>query len=154
MFGAVTGVHKFILLVFSELLVAGCAFTPSQLNAHPDRYDGIIVVLRGIVKLTPEANVLCESRALDREFQRSLKLVTQGFELKTYQNYCVTIENPDLLYKNLATVNAKRIIVQGKFIDQNQIWKTVDPSVCPLPTAIIINNAVLARRYPWLLPHR
>jgi hypothetical protein len=145
---------KIILLVFAELFVAGCAFTPSQLNANPGRYDGTTVVLRGFVKLAPEAHVMYESRALDGEVQRSLKPGRRGFELKNYQQYCVTIANPELLYKNLATVNAKTITVQGKFVDQYQIGKTVDLGTCPLPTAIIIDNAALARRYPLLLPQR
>lgn len=146
---------KIILSVLTGLLITGCAFfTPSQLNAHPDRYSGITVVVRGFVKLTPEVHVLYESRAIDGEVQREWESGNGGIDVRKYEKYCVTIANPELLYKNRATVNARTIIFQGKFIDDYQIGKTVDLGACPLPTAIIIDNAALARRYPSLLPQR
>jgi len=145
---------KIILLVLTGLFVTGCSFAPSQLNANPPRYSGVTVVVRGFVKLTPEAHVLYESRALDGEVQRGQESGNRGFDVRKYEKYCLTIANPELLYKNRATVNAKTIIFQGKFIDNYQIGKTVDLGACPLPTAIIIDNAALARRYPLLLPQK
>jgi hypothetical protein len=68
--------------------------------------------------------------------------------------HCVTIANPELLYTNLATVNANTIIFQGMFINNYQVGKTVNLGACPLPTAILIDNAALTRRYPSLLPQQ
>ena len=48
----------------------------------------------------------------------------------------------------------KEPVKHRKFIDNYQIGKTVDLGACPLPTAIIIDNAALARRYPSLLPQK
>lgn len=146
---------KIILPVLTGLFVTGCAFfTPSQLNVNPARYSGITVVVRGFVKLTPEVHVLYESRAIDGEVQRGWESGKGGFDVRKYEKYCVTIANPELLYKNRAAVDAKTLIFQGKFIDDYQSGKTVDLGECPLPTAIMIDYAALARRYPSLLPQR
>jgi hypothetical protein len=143
-----------ILLMLAGLFVAGCAFTPSQLNANPTRYNGRTVVVRGFVKVTSEVHVLYESRGIDSKVQRGWQPDNGGFDVRKDEKYCVTIANPELLYKNRTTVNAKSIIFQGKFIDNYQIGKTVDLGACSLPTAIIIDNAALARRYPSLLPQK
>lgn len=145
---------KVIILVLTGLLVTGCSFTPSQLNANPGRYNGRTVVVRGFIGLAPEAHVLYESGALGGEVQRERESGNRGFGVRKYEKYCVTIANPELLYKNRATVNAKTIVLQGKFIDNYQIGNTVNLGACPLPTAIIIDNAALALRYPSLLPQK
>lgn len=143
-----------MLLGLTGLFVAGCAFTPSQLNANPTRYNGETVLVRGYVALTPGAHVLYESRTLYDEFRRGWESRGRGFVARKYERYCVTIANPGLLYKNRATVNAKMISVEGKLIDDYLHGGTVDLGACPLPTAIIIDNAALARRYRSLLPLR
>lgn len=139
-----------VLLVLTGLFVTGCSFTSSQLNASPARYNGEIVVVRGFVKLAPDAHVLYESRAFNGKVQRGSESGDHGFEARKYEKYCVTIANPELLYKNPTTANAKTIIFQGKFIDNYQIGKPIDLGACPLPTAIIVDNAALVRRYPSL----
>jgi len=118
------------------------------------RYNGRTVVVRGFVKLAPEVHVLYESQAIYSEAHRGSESSNRGFDVTKYEKYCVTIANPELLYKNSATVNAKTITFQGKFIDNYQIGKTVDVGGCPLPTAIVIDSAALARRYPSLFPQQ
>lgn len=145
---------RIIPLGLIGLLVSGCAFTPRQLNANPGRYSGETVVVRGFIKLSPETHVLYESRALYDEFQRGSGSGSPRFDARKYEKYCVTIANPELLYKNRATVNAETIVIQGKFIDNYLNGKTVELGACPLPTAIFIDNASLARRYRSLLPRR
>jgi hypothetical protein len=125
----------------------------SKLNANPARYSGITVVVRGFVKVGPEAHVLYESPARDGEIQGQ-ESGNRGFDGRKYEKYCLTIANPELLYKNRASVNAKTLTFQGRFIGNYQIGKTVDFGACPLPSAIIIDNAALARRYPSLLPQK
>jgi|SRR5581483_8052971 len=126
-----------VLLALAGLFIAGCAFTPSQLNANSARYNGITVVVRGFVKLTPGVHVLYESRALDVEIQREWESGNRYFDVRKHERYCVTIANPELLYKNRTTVNAKTVIFQGKFIDNYQSGKSVALGACPLPIAII-----------------
>lgn len=146
--------EEFFLLVLAGQFLAGCAFSPSQLNADRTRYNGLIVVVRGFVKLTPETHVLYESRALGDEVQRGVASGSRDFGLKKYEKYCLTIANPELLYKNSSSVNTKTITFQGKFINNYQIGQTVDRGACSLPTAIVIDNIALARRYPSLLPQK
>lgn len=143
---------KVLLLVLTGLFITGCSFTPSQLNANPARYNGITVVVRGFVKLAPGVHVLYESRALEDEVRTGRESGSSGFDVRKYEKYCVTIANPELLYRNRATVNARTITLQGKFIDDYQAGNTVDPGACPLSTAVIIDNADLVRRYSSLLP--
>ena len=85
---------KIILLALAGLFIAGCAFTPSQLNANSARYNGIAVVVRGFIKLTPEIHVLYESRALDAEVQRKSESGNRYFDVRKHGRYCVTIANP------------------------------------------------------------
>ena len=138
------------LLVFAETLFSGCAFTPRQLNAHPERYEGITVVLRGVVKLTAKAHVVCESRVPGGDFQQRKEPTGRSIEVNPYESYCVTIANPEFMFANLATFNTKRLTVQGRFVAHYQIGKTVDSDASPFLTAIIIDNAALRRRYQLL----
>jgi hypothetical protein len=145
--------RKIIQPVLTGLLVTGCSFTPSQLNSNPARYDERIVVVRGIVTLTPETHVLCESRALAGDVHEGWRgPENRGFEVGKYEMRCVTIANPELLYRNLSTVNAKTLTFQGRFIGNYQVGKSADLGAGPLRTAIVIDNRALARRYPRLLP--
>jgi hypothetical protein len=139
------------LLVLAGLLVTGCSFAPSQLNNGAARYNGVTVVVRGFVKLTPEAHVLYESQALNDEVERGRKLGSREFVEGEFEKYCLTIANPEPLYRNRAALNGKMLTFQGKFVDKYQAAKAVDTGACPLPTAIMIDTAALARRYPKLL---
>jgi hypothetical protein len=103
------------------------------------------------VKLAPEGHVLYQSQALDAEFRKGWDSGSRDFEVKKYEKYCLTIANPDLLYKNQALVNGKTLIVQGKFVDDCRDGHTVDLGACPLPTAIMIDESDLRRRYGALL---
>jgi hypothetical protein len=142
---------KATLLILTGLFVTSCSFTPIQLNGDPARYNGRAVVLRGFVSLAPDRHVLCESRAIYAEVQKGWEFGNPSCGGKKYDKYCVTIANSELLYKNRAAVNARTITLQGKFIDSDRIVKTFDLGACPLPTAIIIDNAALAQRYPSIV---
>src|ERR1700733_14211778 len=108
---------KAISLGITGLLVAGCAFTPAQLNTHAARYNGKTVVVRGFVELTRGAHVLYEPGAPHRELHSECEPDNCRFDLKNHPEYCVTIANPELLRKNSASVNAKTMTFQGKFVD-------------------------------------
>jgi len=120
--------------------------TPSELNASASKYAGQNVVVRGYVTLGPEAHSLYESEQLKKEFARRWD-TDKGFDPNKYAVYCLTIANPDLLYGKRDTVSGKTITVKGKFVD-DYLNGRVDFGACPLPTAIIIDEADLKARYP------
>jgi hypothetical protein len=151
---------KVLWLALCSLLVSGCSLTPiqraplspSELNVNATQYNRQTVVVRGFIKLAPEGHVLYESEALDTEFRKGWDSGSRDFDLKKYEKYCLTIANPDLLYRNQATVNGKTLVVQGTFVDDYLDGHTVDLGACPLPTAIIIDEKDLKRRYGSILP--
>lgn len=153
---------KMLCLALCSLLVSGCSpspiqggpLSPSELNVNATRYNGQTVVVKGYIKLAPEGHVLYESEALDTEFRKGWDSGSRDFDLKKYEKYCLTIANPDLLYRNQATVNGKTLVVQGKFVDDYLDGHTVDLGACPLPTAIIIDESDLKRRYGSILSVR
>ena len=146
-------------LALCSLFASGCSLNSlqreplslSELNGNAARYNGQVVVVRGYVKLAPEGHVLYESQALDAEFRKGWDSGSHDFDVKKYQKYCLTIANPDLLYKNQATVNGKTLILQGKFVDDYLEGRTIDLGACPLPSAIIIDESNLKRRYGSIL---
>jgi hypothetical protein len=130
----------------TALLFAGCAFTPSRLNAGRASFDGATVVVRGFVKLDAEVQILCESEARYSEYQKGRK--SDG------EKYCVTIANPQLLYTAPAAFDAKTLVVQGKFVANYSAKGVTNLGMHSLSTAIVIDNAALARRYGSLIPKR
>lgn len=129
--------------------VAGGAIStlrPSDLNSKVSTYDGRDVVVQGYVTLEPEGHTLYESKALFDEFGRRWDAGKKDFEPNTYDKYCLTIANPELLYDELEVFAKKTITVKGKF-EANYMTNRVDFGACPLPTAIVIDEADLKRRY-------
>jgi hypothetical protein len=151
---------RMLRLALSILLVSGCSLSPehrrplspSELNANATQYNGQTVVVRGYIKLAPEGHVLYESEALDAEFRKGWDSGSRDFDVKKYEKYCLTIANPDLFYRNQAAVNGKTLVVRGKFVDDYLDGHTVDLGACPLPTAIIVDENDLRRRYGSVLP--
>lgn len=149
-------------IILGAMLVSGCAATavrsdalsPSQLNANPARYDGKTVVVRGFVKLAPEGHVLYESEALDAEFKKGWDSGNNNFDPRKYEKYCLTIANPELLYKNQSAVNGKTLVMTGKFIAHYLDGRIMDLGACPLPTAITIDESDLKQRYKTLLKEK
>jgi len=145
-------------LVLCSLFVSGCSLSPvrseplspSELNTDAAHYNGQSVVVQGYVMLAPEGHILYESQALNDEFRHGVDAGGR-FDANKYEKYCLTIANPDLLYRNEATVNKKMLIVRGKFIDNYLNGKIIDLGACPLPTAIIIDENDLRQRYGSLL---
>jgi hypothetical protein len=146
-------------LALCILFVSGCSLdsvqsepmSPSALNANAARYHGQTVMVRGYVTLAAEGHTLYESQALNAEFEKGWDSGSRDFDVRKYDKYCLTIANPDLLYKHRAMVNRKTLIVQGKFIKDYLDGHTIDLGACPLPTAIIIDESDFKRRYGSLL---
>ena len=147
-----------LTLVLCGLFASGCSLnpvqseplSPSELNTNAAHYNGQTIVVRGYAILVPEGHALYESRALNNEFRRGVDAGGR-FDVNKYEKYCLTIANPDLLYKNQVAVKGKTLIVRGKFIDNYLNGKVIDLGACPLPTAIIIDENDLRQRYGSLL---
>ncbi|WP_191091344.1 hypothetical protein [Xanthomonas sontii] len=120
--------------------------TPSELNASVSEYSGRSVVVRGYVTLGPEAHSLYESEQLKKEFARRWD-TDKDFDPNRYAGYCLTIANPDLIYRKRDMVSGKTITVRGRFVG-DYLNGRVDFGACPLSTAIIIDAADLKARYP------
>ena len=137
------------------LLSTGCAhvtlaqekaFSPSELNLNSTKYNGHDVVVQGYLTLEPSAHSLYESEQLKAEFGKRWDS-DKEFDPKDYMKYCLTVANPQVLSENREAVAGKTIFVKGKFID-NYLDRRIDLGACPLPTAIIIDEADFKARYP------
>jgi hypothetical protein len=153
---------KLLQYIVSGLIVSGCAvssqqsqvLSPSELNTNTKRYSGQMVVVKGYVQLAPEGHILYESKELDASFRKEWVSNNGNFDIEKYDKYCLTVANPELLYRNRSTINGKTLIVQGRFIDNYLDGHTIDLGACPLPTAIVIDEHDLTRRYGSILPLR
>jgi hypothetical protein len=143
-----------LTLMVCGVAVTGCSqeprrsepLRPSVLNSDAAHFNNKTVVVRGYLTLAPEAHVLYESQELASEFSRQVEAGGR-FDAKSYSIYCLTVANPEWLYENKAIVNNKVLVVQGRFIDNYLDGHTVDLGACPLPTAIVIDEMDLKRRY-------
>lgn len=145
-----------LVLFFALAACAGCAHTgapktsgvtPSELNTHPHQYHEKNVLIRGYMTLAPEAHNLYESRKLALEFERRWDREDPTFDPAKYDNYCLTIANPDELMSKREALNGTTITVKGKFLADYLDGK-IDLGACPLPTAIVVDMDDLRRRYP------
>lgn len=134
-------------MAFVGLLVSACSFTPNQITADSARFNAMIVVVRGVVRLAPHEGVLCESKAQATALQSSLDSDGCRSDIRNYERYCLAIANPELLLKNSVTINSKMLVLRGKIIDSKRSKSVVDPNDCSLRAAIVIDNAALAQRY-------
>lgn len=147
-------------VVLCSVVLTGCAIhkvpgpllTASELNTNAANFNGQTVEVRGYVLLAPEGHTIYESKKLSSEFERGMSAGHRDFDPKKYEKYCLTIANPDFLFRNIRTVNKKTLIMRGKFIDDYLGPDKIDLGACPLPTAIIIDEEDLRHRYPALLP--
>jgi len=120
--------------------------SPSELNTHSERYKDQAVTVRGYVILNPDGHVLYESQTLHDDFSRGVD--TGGnFDANKYEKYCLTIGNPDLLYRNRSKFAKKTIVIRGKFVTDYLDAQHIDLGACPLPTAVIIDEGYLKQRY-------
>jgi hypothetical protein len=126
--------------------------SPSELNAAPTAFQHKVVTVRGYVILEPEGHSLYESEALKIEFDKSWDSGAKGFNPRSYVKYCLTIANPELMYRNRDTLRGKTLTVTGEFLADYMTPQAIDLGACPLPTAILIDLGDLKRRYPDLLP--
>lgn len=147
----------FAALLFG-LMSSACAqehvLTPSQLNANPSAYKNEDVTVRGYVTLEPEGHNLYESKELNEQFRKGLDAGSKDFHVRDYINYCLTIANPDLMYRNRATLRGRTLVVKGRLLDNYRNPRVIDLGACPLPTAILIDMDDFKIRYGSLLPNK
>lgn len=150
----------FLSIILCGIVLTGCSIrkvrspllSPSELNTNVANYNGRTVEMRGYISLAPEGHILYESKKIFSEFGREIDANRKDFDPNKYEKYCLTIANAAFLFRNEDTVNRKTLIVRGKFIDDYLGPDIIDLGACPLPTAIIIDEEDLRRRYPKLLP--
>lgn len=136
-----------IALVSTGLLAGGCAFTPSQLNAAPASYDGVTLIVRGYVDLSRGSHVLYDSQARFRELEAQRESGNREEGTAGRRIYCVSIANPELLYKNPEVFSTRSATFKAKFIAGNREGDPVDRGACPVPSSIVVDYADLKRRY-------
>jgi len=140
------------------LLSAACAqeqvLSPATLNANPSAYKNNEVTVRGYVTLEPEGHNLYESKEINEKFRKGLDAGSKDFHVRDYMKYCLTIANPDLMYRNRATLRGKTLVVKGKFLDDYRNTHAIDLGACPLPTAILIDMDDFKLRYRSLMPNK
>lgn len=145
----------FLRIALCSVLLTGTAggqvLTPSELNTNAAKFKGHTVEVRGYIVLGPESRDLFESKSIFSESERGYHSDSRDFDPRKYDNDCVTIANPDLLFRNGRTVNYKTLIIRGKFIDDYLRPGMINLDACS-PTAIIIDEDDLRHRYPALLP--
>jgi hypothetical protein len=141
------------------LSVAGCSresasvenVTPSQLNSNSARYNGKIVSVTGFILLGPDAHDIYESEALHAELKKRWVANDPGFNPVQYLNYCLTIINPDIFYKNIKSLAGKTLTLRGRFVDNYLDEDGLNLGSCTLPTGLFIDEADLKQRYASLL---
>ncbi|MBB3228422.1 hypothetical protein FHW69_003057 [Luteibacter sp. Sphag1AF] len=128
--------------------------SPSTLNANPSAYKNKDVTVRGYVTLELEGHNLYESKELNEQFRKGFDAGSKDFHVRDYTKYCLTIANPDLMYRNRATLRGKTLVVKGKFLDDYRNPRVIDLGACPFPTAILIDMGDFKLRYGNLLPNK
>jgi hypothetical protein len=123
------------------------ALSPSELNSNPSIYGGKQVLVIGYVILKPGGHILYESKNLHEEFRRRWQSDDATFKLKDYERYCLTIANPDLLYKYDRKFDGSTITIRGTFLSNYLDATHIDLGACPLPTAILVDEDDLRQRY-------
>jgi hypothetical protein len=150
---------RFILgALFFGLMSSACAqeqvLTPSKLNANPSAYKNKDVTVRGYVTLEPEGHNFYESKELNEQFRKAFDAGSKDFHVRDYIKYCLTIANPDLMYRNRATLRGRTLVIKGRFLDDYRNPSVIDLGACPLPTAILIDMDDFKLRYGNLLPNK
>lgn len=150
--------RRFVATVlFAAMSLNACAqetaLSPSTLNANPQAYRDQTITVRGYVTLEPEGHTLYESKELNVKFRNGFDSDNENFRVRDYMKYCLTIANPELMYRNRETLSGKTLTVKGKFLADYRKPNSIDLGACPLSTAIFVDTDDLKRRYGDLLPN-
>lgn len=122
-------------------------FRTSELNANPDHYDGKEISVRGYIVFTPEAHILYESKSLNKKWIEAVKENKNNFDSKAWRKNCLTIANPRLLLDHRDALTGKTFVLTGTFLSHYLDGQSVDLGACPLPTAILLDEAEFKRTY-------
>jgi hypothetical protein len=112
--------------------------TPGVLNSDSNAYDGKIVEVEGLLILQPEAHVLYESKRKYREMQA---VFDQGGDVDLYDQYCLTIANPDFFYDRSKSFQQRVVRLKGVFLKQYIDRATeIDLGACVLDTGFFVHE--------------
>ncbi|TBR36470.1 MULTISPECIES: hypothetical protein [Dyella] len=141
-----------LFAVSSSALAQQAPLHPSQINDQPSLYEGRTVTVIGYVTLVPAGHNLYESKELNDQLRRRIKENDRSLNIRDYLKYCLTIANPELLYRNQKAIAGKTLVATGKLITDCRKPGFIDLGACPLSTAIDMGE--LKRRYPELLRNK
>lgn len=140
------------IAVLAFLSIAGCSwsargdrkpasrvYSPSELNASPINFDRQEIMIEGFVLLSSNSHSFYESKELFEEFDRRLRS-EKNFRPEEYNKYCLTIANPDMLWRKPERYKGKTLIFRGEFIKDYLSENVIDLGACANPTAIIIKS--------------
>lgn len=147
------------ILWISALALVGCAaaqpaetpaLSPSALNANPAAYDGQLVTVTGYLVLKPETHLLYESKELDQAFRQKLAEKPPSIDFGQWDKYCLTVLNLKFLQEHRAAFNGKTVTLTGHFKSKYLDGAVVDLGACPLPTALVLDDASVQKAYEHL----
>lgn len=122
---------------------------PSDLNKSPEKYDGQVVVVKGILLAGLPGNnhlqAIYDSRL--RRFWVSLK---SKFGIKHYigknaDKGCLTIDNRDYIWDNIDDPKYKHVIIRGEFINNYESAYDYIAGTCVIRTGIWIDEILEVR---------
>lgn len=132
------------------LLLCGCAmmtalsvvhvFSPRELNADPEQYDGREVVVRGFVVLGTNGRSLYESKERFEEWSRAFDTQAPGFNASDFDADCLTLLNADVVEDNFSVFDGQTITVRGRFESKYLTGNVVDLQACHEPTALVLDE--------------
>jgi len=109
-------------IIFDSSNARSIRVTPVDVNTHAEIYVGHAVDVDGYVVLGDRGrmggHVVMES---EDEYKREIKMYAIGgaFDTKVFEKYCLNIENPEKLYRNISKYNYKKVIISGIIVDNN-----------------------------------
>jgi hypothetical protein len=128
-----------LTLIFSANSgLARQVLTPEQLNESPSSFSGRQITVRGFVNIEDQGHILYQSKELFDEFGKKVN-AHKAFDIKSYDKYCVTIENPGFFEaNNLSTPGTFTLI--AKFDSDYLNKRRLDLGACAEPTGIVVEK--------------
>ena len=121
--------------------VAERIFSPSEINASVEQFDGKHLAVKGYVILNSNGHVIYESKQTFEEFEHRL-YSEPNFNRdhsQEYDKYCLTIANPQKLWKQPDRYRNKVLIFRGIYIKDYMRANSIDLGACVSKGAIVID---------------
>ncbi len=123
-------------LLICALLLSSCAgsrsidtdkdksvLTPADLNSSISIYDDKLVIVKGFLVLTPEAQQLWQSKKIYRGEANKHRSNTED-------QFCLTLTNTDLLEPHLKEISFKEVTLSGTFKSDMLAGRVIHLGAC------------------------